>query len=161
MKTSFNVRFCVVGLTLGCLFIVGGCNGGGAEPTEGVAQTTAGGEAGHDHDHGAKPEDFASAMKILEGYSSDILTAFKDGKPEEAHDALHSIGHLLESLPELAMKDKELGDEAKTQLNQAVESLFDSFTKLDGTLHGGEAADVDAVSEDVNKAMEQLRSAMQ
>ena len=159
MKTIFTFRFALVCFALGGVVVAGGCSGSG---TSSEAEVTAGGEADHGHDHGgAEAKDFPSAMTKLEGLSSKILKAFQDGTPEAAHDGLHSIGHLLEGIPALAMKSKDLGDEARAQVDEAVESLFDAFTELDGTLHGGEDVDVAAITEKVNQSMEQLRSAVQ
>jgi len=58
---------------------------------------------GHDHDHGGEkhPESLAEAIDAIAKSGKRILDAFKSGNPDDAHDELHDIGHLIESLPAL------------------------------------------------------------
>ena len=112
-------------------------------------------DAGHAHEEHA--ETFAEAVAAIEKQGAMIIGAFSDGKPEDAHDALHEIGHLIEELPELATKEK-FDSELKKQVNEAKEKLMDAFGELDDTLHGGEAKNVDDVKLEVERSMKSLKS---
>ena len=89
--------------------------------------------------------------------SETITAAFASGTPEQAHDDLHEIGHTIESLPELAEKAGLSGDALDT-VNQVTEELMDAFGTLDGSLHGGEAVEVEDVSAEVAEQIDKLRS---
>lgn len=116
-----------------------------------------GDEAGHSGDTVVSFED---ALAELSEMKTVICKAFADETPDDAHDALHDVGHLLESLPELASKDLKLDEAAMTSLDAAVEALFDGFGKLDETFHGGEEVDAKQIEEELTKAIDQLKQAV-
>jgi hypothetical protein len=158
MGMTLTSRFVCGCLMVGSLALMVGC--GGTTSQSGTSSNTAGHGHSHGHDHGHDhATDYPGAVKELEGLSAKILKAFQDGNPAEAHDELHEIGHVLERIPALAAKEEGMSDEAKTQVKQAIESLFDAFSEMDGMLHGGDTVDVDALTERVNRSLADLRSA--
>ena len=85
------------------------------------------------HDGGHKhATTLAGALKEIEEFRSTIKEAFAKKAPDDAHDALHEIGHVLESVTELAAPAT---DEAKKSVKTAVDELFDCFGAMDDTLH--------------------------
>lgn len=134
-----------------CLGLLGlsGCEN---KTESGVKKPAAGDAAQDGHDHGdhKHPETLAEAVTQLEEYKTTIKTAFEGGKPEDAHGALHDIGHLLESIPGLAAKNAEGDADA---VKAAVEDLFDAFGALDETMHGGEDIKYETVAEKIDAAV--------
>jgi hypothetical protein len=92
---------------------------------------------------------------------SEICKAFADGTPDDAHDALHEVGHSLEELPGLAAKEGDLTAEQLSAVETAVEALFDGFGELDGTLHGGGEVDIKELEEKLSQALEKLEEVVQ
>ena len=84
-------------------------------------------EGGHKH-----ATTLAGALKEIEEFRGTIKEAFAKKSPDDAHDALHEIGHVLGSVTELAAPAT---DEAKKSLKTAVDELFDCFSAMDDTLH--------------------------
>lgn len=116
-----------------------------------------GDESGHS---GHSVDSFEDAVAELSEMKTVICKAFAEGTPDDAHDALHDVGHLLESLPELASKDLKLDQAAMTSLDAAVEALFDGFGKLDETFHGGDEVDAEQIESELAKAIDQLKQAV-
>jgi len=114
----------------------------------------------HQHAHAAEPLNFADALKKVEEAKEKICKAFEQGTPDEAHDALHQVGHMLEELPQLATQGRELSTDTVTQIDQAVESLFDGFGKLDDTLHGGAEVELDKINQQLTQALVNLRKVL-
>jgi hypothetical protein len=97
------------------------------ESAKKTGTTTSKHDGGHKH-----ATTLAGALKEIEGFRSTIKDAFAKKSPDDAHDALHEIGHVLESVTELAAPAT---DEAKKSLKTAVDELFDCFGAMDDTLH--------------------------
>lgn len=114
-------------------------------------------EAGHG-DHEART--FEESVAELASMKDSICKAFADGTPEEAHDALHEVGHMLETLPSLASKELKLDDESMKSLDAAVEALFDGFGQLDETFHGGEEVDAEQIDKGLTQALDQRKAAV-
>ena len=112
-----------------------------------------------DHKEHEAPKDFATALKQLKDMKVLICKAFADGSPDDAHDQLHDVGKLLEKMPELAAEGGDLAAEKLTEIDQAVEELFDGFGQLDGTLHGGDAVDVAELEKQLTQSIESLEMA--
>ena len=109
--------------------------------------------AGHDHDNAT----IASLVGEMEPIQSQIETAFTDGDPHDAHDALHQIGHLIEDLKGAAER-QGLDGQPMSDVLEASEGLMDAYDQLDAGMHGGEAVGYDAVADDIDAAMAKLRS---
>lgn len=119
-----------------------------------------GDEHGEHAEHGEHQVDsFEEAVAELSEMKTVICKAFAEQTPDDAHDALHDVGHLLESIPDLASKDLELESEAMASLDAAVEALFDGFGKLDETFHGGDEVDAEQIEKALTQAIDQLKQA--
>lgn len=100
-----------------------------------------------DHDHENEHEvastaaSFSKALAKIVELNAKICASFNKGVPEDAHDALHDVGHTLERLPELAEKEGKLSPEQMSKLKNGVESLMDYFGQLDATLHDDKTVD--------------------
>ena len=111
------------------------------------------GDHGHDHDNMT----LASLTTELEALSTEIQTAFGDDTPAEAHDAMHSIAHVIGDLETVANRDK-YSDQQTADIMAAAEKLMESFESLDGVLHGGESVGFEDVEPKITEAMETLKS---
>lgn len=149
----------------------------GTVPCTGCSEPA--GEGSHSHEdgmehvdehgewHGGEPvhsahevQSFAEAVAEMSKMKKAICKAFADQTPEDAHDGLHDVGRLLESIPELASKDLKLDQSAMTSLDAAVEALFDGFGKLDETFHGGDEVDAEQIEEELTQAIDKLKQAV-
>lgn len=104
------------------------------------------------------PKDFASALAKLQDLKASIADAYAKEDPHLAHDALHEIGHVIETLPELA-KEAGLSEEAQAAVVSASENLMDAYAALDEGMHGGEEIGYDEVEQKIQDAMASLSSA--
>ncbi len=111
---------------------------------------------GHGHKESGQPESFAEAVGQINALGSKITAAFAKGEPDDAHDELHDIGHVIECLPELAKK-AGLPEPKQKKVSEVTEMLMDAFGELDGTLHGGEKVDVEKISTTVSEQIEELQ----
>lgn len=146
-----------------CLSVVAlicaGCDDAGTADSQSPAANTDGDHDhnGHSHSHDDEPETVAEAVKILSEIRDEIRDAFKEDKAGDAHDPLHEVGHVLEDLESLVGKS-ELSDEDKTEAKEAVNTLFDLFTKIDDKYHGKEGAEYDDVADKIDEAIKTLES---
>jgi len=129
----------------------------GCEPKTPVTKTTGAINKGSVQAH-EDPKSLPDAIKILEKHTGTINKAFNDKKPEDAHDSLHDVGHVLEAIPALA---KDLSDEKKATIKKAVDELFACFGTLDETLHGGPEAPFSKIEERIAAAMTDLKSSIE
>lgn len=156
-----STRF--LGLPLSALLLFVATTGCDNASTETASSDTANSQQSHDHDHDEhadEPATFAEALAKLQEMKSEICTAFENETPEDAHDALHGVGHLLEDLPKLAAQQDGLSAEQLGNVETAVESLFDGFGQLDDTLHGGEEVDLEQLDKQLTEAMASLEGAV-
>lgn len=130
-----------------------------AEDTAATQTAAADDHDGHGHDHGdgGHPETLGQAVDQIQEMGDKITTAFAGGTPDDAHGELHSIGHLIESLPELAKKES-VSEEQQASVVAATEVLMEAFGKFDDTLHGGEEANVEELSKEISAELEKLRT---
>lgn len=120
------------------------------------AAKTADGEHDHAHIHD-HPDNYSEAVHEIEGLNEQIKTEFEAGKGEDAHDALHEVGQLLEELEALAKKDGVSGDDLN-KIVSAAEQAFAGFSKLD-TFHGeSEEVAYSEVGDSISEAMTTLES---
>ena len=133
---KLKLAFCLIGI---CLL--------GCEPKK---TTPAAGKTPAAHSHAATlPE----AIKELNEHVGTITKAFAAQKPNDAHDALHDVGHVLEELTGLA---KGFPDEKKAAVKKVVDELTSCFLALDDTLHGGPETAFDKVGDRITAAMADL-----
>lgn len=133
----------------------------GCKPGPNAKNVAGGGHEAHDHDHGGvkHPESLSEAIDAIAKSGTLILNAFKSGSPDDAHDELHEIGHLIECVPRLGEKSG-LTPEANATIASANEKLMDAFGKLDETLHGGVAQNLDEISQKVESSLAELKSVL-
>lgn len=113
---------------------------------------------GHDHAHSHDgPDSYSAAVADIEKYQGVVKTAFENNKIDDAHDALHDIGHAIESIGTLAAKEG-FADADLASAKKASESLLDAFGAIDETLHGGKGKSYSEVSEQVDGALATLNS---
>ncbi len=112
----------------------------GSGCTESSKTDTAASSAEHAHshdDHG--PESLKDAITELKSMRDTIRDGFAKNDQDAAHDPLHEVGHVLEAMPELAMKEK-VSAENQVAIEKAVNSLMDAFGRVDKTMHGQEGS---------------------
>lgn len=125
-------RFLIRALTM-CALTMLSITISGCDAPKPAVKADAGHDHGHDHEELAIGN-FSESVGTLRKFHDEIKTAFEAGKPEDAHEALHEIGHVLEALEQQATgvaPDKVEGAKA------AVKALFDGYIKIDKSLHEG------------------------
>lgn len=115
------------------------------------------GGAGAANSTAPKVADFGSTLASVESMTTKICKAFVEGKPDDAHDVLHDVGHALEQLPILAAKEGKFSAEQLTTINQSVEAMFDGFGKLDDSMHGGGTVDAKELETKLTEALTKLK----
>jgi hypothetical protein len=114
-----------------------------------------------DHDHGDHDEpsleSLAAGLTKLESEFAVIKAAFEKNSPEDAHDELHDIGHLLESLEQWVASDAAASEVDQAAATPLVKTLFTSFGNLDDTLHGVEGVDIEANLQEISSTITQLK----
>ena len=119
----------------------------------GKAETAAKGDD-HDHDDHKPATSLKEALETIEKYRAEIKEAFSKKQPEDAHEALHEVGHSLESITNLAGATTE---EAKQSVKKAVDELFKCFGAMDETLHGETGKSYDEVADRIDAALAVLK----
>ena len=113
---------------------------------------------GHDHAHSHEgPNSYADAVADIEKYQGIVKAAFDKNQIDDAHDALHDIGHAIESVGTLASKEG-FADADLAAAKKSSESLLDAFGAIDETLHGGKGKNYGEVSDQVDEAIATLKS---
>ena len=98
---------------------------------------------------------FPDAVAKIREYCASIAGAFEAGNPEECHDALHQVGHLLPQLGKIA----EAAGLDAAGVQEAADSLMGSFGKIDKSMHGEDGgATYGEVEADVTSALDKLSS---
>ena len=111
----------------------------------------------HSHEHNA-PSSLPEAVKQLNAHVETISKAFAGGTPNDAHDSLHDVEYVLESILDLA---KDLSDEKKTKIKKSLYELRECFAALDETMHGGQETPYSKVGETIKTALSSLKSAIE
>lgn len=137
MRSLFGCRAILVCATALLLF---GCTETQKEPVQPAASGTV-----DEHD---QPADYAAAVAALQGHYEKIKVAFESGSPDDAHEPLHEIGHVLEAIPDLATA--ELAADQAEKVNQAKAELFEAYGQVDDAMHKGETPDYAAVAEKID-----------
>lgn len=126
-------------LLLAIPFSIGfvGCSGQASNTPATNKNAAATKEHDHDHDHDGEKKDegdFASSLDKAKDLVSQIMKAIDANDIEAAHDPLHEIGHVLESLGEKVGQQGWPAEKA-TAAKAAVDGMFESFMTIDNTLH--------------------------
>ena len=133
--------------------------GSGCEESTSTAPIASSGEHVHghdDHEHG--PESLTDAMNELTSMRNTIRDAFAKDDQDGAHGPLHDVGHVLEAIPELAMKEKVTA-ENQAAIEKSVNDLMDAFGRVDKTMHGQEGSTYAEESATIDAALEALSQA--
>jgi hypothetical protein len=100
----------------------------------------------------------SAALQAIESQSSAIKSAFTAGKPDDAHDALHEIGHALEAFQSFATK--EITDSGLAgSVKDAIEKLLVAYGALDDGMHGGKETKYEEVEKTIDESLQILRQA--
>lgn len=94
----------------------------------------------HDHDDHADhehPQTLAAGVAELETTLASLATHLAADAKDEADDAVHAVGHLLEDLEGLVAKG-ELEADAKAAASKAIAELYECFDTLDVAFHAAE-----------------------
>jgi hypothetical protein len=162
-----SARSSILLVALWVCALAAGCGPWSAAPPTGTS--TAPADHGHeDHDHGdhehAHPTTLAEGVAALAWTAGVVKDKLAAGAADEADDAVHDLGHLLEDLQGLVRKE-EIPAEAKASATKAIDELFECFDKLDTALHaepgaGDAPKDVHAsIAERIEAAIGALRQA--
>ncbi len=123
--------------TLLCLMltVVGGCNS--------VEPASENDGHGHSHDHAQSAKSLHGAIVELRSIWTAISTAMDNNDPDAAHDPLHDVGRLLESLPDLAA-ETDLKESAWNEIKAEADRLFEAFAEIDAAFHTADGEKVKA-----------------
>lgn len=125
------------------------------------------GEHDHDHDHGdhEHPRTLSEGVKNLAALAASVKQHLAAESRDEADEAVHGLGHLLEDLQGL-VRTSDLAAEAQAAATKALDELFECFATLDAALHaepgtGDAPADVHAsIAKRIEAAIGALESAI-
>ena len=109
-----------------------------AAPESAAPATPADGK--HDHDDHADhehPQTLAAGVAELETTLESLGKHLAGDAKDEADDAVHAVGHLLEDLEGLVAKSS-LEADAKAAVSKAIAELYECFDKLDVAFHAAE-----------------------
>ena len=122
-------------MALGGLLI--GCAPAAPPATPSPRPAAAAHDHDHDHDHADhdEPETVAAGLAQLKKLCAEVKAHLAAGDHEKADGPVHMVGHLLEELGELVAKEKPA---AEAEAKQALETIFESFDKLDTVIHGAD-----------------------
>ena len=132
----------------------------GGDNTESHDGHDHGDEHAHGDEHPHEPETFAEALDEVKEMKIKICKAFTDENPDDAHGALHDVGHALEELSKMAEKEADVTPEQLEKVKAQVEVLFEGFAKLDGVMHGGPEVKIEDVEKTLTAAITELEGVM-
>jgi len=128
-----------------------------AAPSKPAPKETAGADDhahdGASHDH---PETLAEGLAELEGVLKDVAARVASGAHDEADDAIHEAGHLVDDVRGLVDAAPALAAEAKEEVKKALDEVFAAVEELHEPFH----ADAPK-KEDVTKAYEAVRERLE
>ena len=107
---------------------------GGCNSSQHASEEKNGPGHSHEHEHEGAPKSLHAAVNQLRDMWFDISTAMDRRDPDAAHDALHDVGHVLESMPDLAA-ETDLPESEWNEVKAAVNKLFDAFGDIDSAFH--------------------------
>lgn len=122
------------------------------------------GDQDHHHDHDEQPTTLAEGLRKLPGLARSVKDHLAADDRDEADEAVHALGHLLESL-QGRLGTSGLTADAKAAATKALDELFECFDKVDAAFHqepgqGKPPAEVHAaVAERIERAIESLSRA--
>jgi hypothetical protein len=151
-----------VGYSLATLLtiVLLGCGPAG-DKAPGASESASHGDDDHDHgdhkDAPSGPRDFPAGVAALRGNYEAIRDAFQANDSDKAHQPLHDVGGVLETLPELAGK-AALGEAELASVKSAVAAMFDAYGQIDGAMHAKKQPDYAAVADKLDKGIADLQT---
>ena len=150
-----------------CLFVVSaicalgliGCGGDSTPTSTDVTESDAHepDQKPHDDDEDV-PHSFDEVVAEVDQLRNSIRDAMEGEDQAKAHDPLHEIGDVLETLGGLIDKS-ELSEADKTAAKDASETLFDLFGKVDERFHDKEKGSSYAeVATKIDEAIAKLKT---
>jgi hypothetical protein len=100
---------------------------------------------------------YADALTQIKSYRDTIRDAVAAGNPAKAHRPLDELDVVLEHLSTVARDHNVPRTEWET-VNTSAQQLRDSFNKVHAQIDGGEKADYQAVSADIDAAIGRLEA---
>lgn len=88
----------------------------------------------HEHENSHRTQSLAEAVQLLVDHRNAIRDAIDQGTPDVAHDAIHDVGHLLKSLPEIAA-DSDLVESEWNTVKLQSDRLMEAFGHIDSAFH--------------------------
>jgi hypothetical protein len=155
-SVSCRFSFCCLIASLALLGSSGCGSGDHGDHPPTAAQQHGDHDDDQDHDHAA-PEDFGSGVAVVRGHFETIRDALgkTDVDLDTAHDPLHEVGHLLETLTKLA-DQANLSAEDLVKAQAAITAMFEAYGQIDQSIHGGEQVDYESVRDKLDKGMADL-----
>ena len=98
---------------------------------------------------GEEKAPYAAAVAALERHGIAVRQAFTGGAPEKAHDSLHELGNILDKFPTM-VDGTQLSPADRDAVKTASEELFDAYTELDMSMHGGDAVKYEDLEEKID-----------
>lgn len=110
-----------------------------AKPAAAVPKPAAATPADEKHDHAdhEHPQTLAAGVAELETVLESLGKHLAADAKDDADDAVHAVGHLLEDLEGLVAKGS-LEADAKAAASKAIAELYECFDKLDVAFHAAE-----------------------
>lgn len=90
---------------------------------------------GHDHGDHEEPKTVAEGIAQLEKLCADAKAHLTAGDFDKADGPVHMVGHVLEDLGELVVKEKPA---AEAEARKALDAIFECFDKVDTAIHAAD-----------------------
>ncbi|MCA9199535.1 MAG: hypothetical protein KDA87_18450 [Planctomycetales bacterium] len=117
-----------------------------------------------DHDHSSEgggdshaEMSFGDIVSEVVELKTAIQTAYDAGNPDNAHDAMHEIGHMIMHLGEAAGK-AGMSTEDQASVTAAAEQLMEDFGKIDAGMHDGNIVPFSDVADSVEENLAVLQA---
>lgn len=114
---------------------------------------------GDDHDHGdhEHADNYDDAVAELVAMQAKIKAGYSGDEPEDAHDLLHEVGHVLENI-EKFVKNSDMDDETKKSVGAAIDELFGAYGAVDDKQHDLEGKDYKDVADKIEASIKTLQA---
>lgn len=133
------------------LTIGSGCSDAAKEATSPLSSSHSHNHDGHDHG----PRTLKDAVAELTALRDTIRDSFARNDHDAAHDPLHDVGELLDSIPKLSAQEK-VDAEQQAVIETQVNTLMDAFGRVDKTMHGQEGSTYAEESATIDNALSAL-----
>ena len=148
---ALTSRICLSGCLALVGFILAGCS-----PTPPPPAANQGHSHEHEGSHG-HPTTYAAAVKMIEDLNAEVKEHAAANELKKADEHVHELGHILDEDIKPLVDKTDLADDAKAEVKKAIDELFDSFMKLDETIHSGKGPSYDELSEKISAGLATLR----